>query len=100
MYVGVFDLFKVGIGPSSSHTTGPMRAAKSFVDHLEGEQLLDFVHRVELDLCGSLGATGRGHLSPEAVMLGLLGEAPETVIPDAVASTMHEVRSAMGLEYR
>ncbi len=93
MYVGVFDLFKVGIGPSSSHTTGPMRAAKSFVDHLEAEQLLDRVHRVEIDLCGSLGATGRGHLSPEAVMLGLLGEAPETVIPDAVASTMHEVRS-------
>ena len=93
MYVGVFDLFKVGIGPSSSHTTGPMLAAKSFVDHLEGEQLLDSVHRVEIDLCGSLGATGRGHLSPEAVMLGLLGEAPETVIPDAVASTMHEVRS-------
>ncbi len=97
MYIGVFDLFKVGIGPSSSHTTGPMRAAKSFADQLESDLILEDVTRVEVDLCGSLGATGRGHLSPEAVMLGLLGEAPETVIPDSVPSTIHEIRSTQVL---
>jgi len=85
MNISVFDLFKVGIGPSSSHTTGPMRAGHRFVEHLEQQGKLENVERVRVELLGSLGATGRGHLSVEAVLLGLGGERPETVDPSFVA---------------
>lgn len=77
MSLSVFDLFKVGIGPSSSHTVGPMRAAKSFVDSLEVAR----VWSVRVELFGSLGATGHGHGSVKAVVLGLSGHAPDTVDP-------------------
>ncbi|MBA3488812.1 MAG: L-serine ammonia-lyase [Longispora sp.] len=77
--ISVFDLFKVGIGPSSSHTVGPMRAATTFARGLEADGLLDHVHHVDAQLFGSLGATGHGHGSNKAVLLGLLGEDPETV---------------------
>jgi L-serine dehydratase len=79
MAVSALDLFSVGIGPSSSHTVGPMRAAKRFAEGLVRDELLDTVARVQVELFGSLGATGRGHGSDKAVVLGLQGQDPETV---------------------
>ncbi len=80
-YTSVFDLFSVGIGPSSSHTVGPMRAAKLFGTTLIDENLLTGVDRISVQLLGSLGATGIGHGTPQAVLAGLVGEDPETVNP-------------------
>jgi L-serine dehydratase len=82
MALSVLDLFSVGIGPSSSHTVGPMRAARLFTEGLAGDGLLDSVLRVRAELFGSLGATGHGHGSDKAVILGLQGEDPETVDTD------------------
>lgn len=79
MALSTLDLFSIGIGPSSSHTVGPMRAAKLFTDSLASGGLLDGVVRVRSELFGSLGATGHGHGSDKAVILGLQGEKPETV---------------------
>ena len=79
MALSVFDLYSIGIGPSSSHTVGPMRAAKIFVDGLVADGLLDTTVRVRSELFGSLGATGHGHGSEKAVVLGLEGEDPATV---------------------
>ena len=79
MVTSVFDLFSIGIGPSSSHTVGPMRAARVFAQGLADDRLIGAVARVRAELFGSLGATGRGHGSDRAVILGLEGEAPETV---------------------
>jgi len=79
MPVSVFDLFSIGIGPSSSHTVGPMRAARRFVAALDGEGLLSRTTRVRSELFGSLGATGHGHGSYNAVLWGLEGQDPETV---------------------
>ena len=86
MPISAFDLFKIGIGPSSSHTVGPMRAAYCFVQGLMADNLLDRVARVKVELFGSLGATGRGHGSPKAVMLGLEGDTPEQVAVDSIAA--------------
>ncbi len=97
MAISVFDLFSVGIGPSSSHTVGPMRAAGRFVAGLHRDGLLDRVVRVKAELFGSLGATGHGHGSPKAVLLGLEGHDPETVEPSSVEHRMDEVRSGGGL---
>ncbi|MGL4766953.1 MAG: L-serine ammonia-lyase [Formosimonas sp.] len=79
MAVSVFDLFKIGIGPSSSHTVGPMRAAKMFVEFLEREGLLTQTCRVSAQMYGSLGLTGVGHGTDKGVLLGLLGYAPDSV---------------------
>jgi L-serine dehydratase len=84
MGLSVFDLFKIGIGPSSSHTVGPMWAALHFVQSLEAQGILKRVMRVRVDLYGSLALTGRGHATDKAVLLGLCGERPDTVDPDAV----------------
>jgi L-serine dehydratase len=94
MAISVFDLFSIGIGPSSSHTVGPMRAARTFVLGLEADGLLDQVGRVRVELFGSLGATGRGHGSDRAVVLGLEGETPEDVDTETVLSRVAEVRRA------
>lgn len=85
-YVSAFELFSIGVGPSSSHTVGPMRAALDFVARLRDADLVDRVGRVTCTLYGSLGATGIGHGTPDAVVAGLMGLAPETVDPDAVRS--------------
>jgi len=77
--ISVFDLFSIGIGPSSSHTVGPMRAARMFARRLRNEGLLDSVATVRTELYGSLGATGHGHGTPKAVLLGLEGDSPRTV---------------------
>jgi len=92
--ISVFDLFSVGIGPSSSHTVGPMRAARRFADGLAADGLLTDVRRVRIELFGSLGATGRGHGSDRAVILGLLGEAPETVDTASIAGRVAVVRES------
>src|SRR5215208_2768191 len=84
MATSVFDLFKIGIGPSSSHTVGPMVAARRFALALESAGALSRVDHVSARLHGSLGATGRGHASDRAVILGLMGEEPATVDPDAI----------------
>jgi L-serine dehydratase len=94
MTISVFDLFSIGIGPSSSHTVGPMRAARTFVLGLAEDGLLGRVTRVRAELFGSLGATGRGHGSEGAVILGLEGEAPETVDVATIAPRVAQVRAS------
>ncbi|MRG60853.1 L-serine ammonia-lyase [Agromyces sp. CFH 90414] len=83
-FVSALDLFSIGIGPSSSHTVGPMRAARAFADRLAAEGVLDRVARVTCSLYGSLGATGLGHGTPDAVIAGLAGLAPHDCDPDLV----------------
>ncbi|MEX0427361.1 L-serine ammonia-lyase [Nocardioides sp. DS6] len=97
MALSVFDMFSVGIGPSSSHTVGPMRAAVLFTDALRTEGLLDDVDRVEVELYGSLGSTGHGHGSDKAVILGLEGNRPETVDTDAADERVAQVTSSRRL---
>ncbi|MEV4733816.1 L-serine ammonia-lyase [Saccharopolyspora sp. NPDC049426] len=91
MTISVFDLFSVGIGPSSSHTVGPMRAAQRFTAKLRANGTISKVNRVNAELFGSLGATGRGHGSPNAVLLGLEGHRPESVDPVAGAQRVDEI---------
>jgi L-serine dehydratase len=91
--ISVFDLFSVGIGPSSSHTVGPMRAARTFVAGLKADGLLADTARVQAELFGSLGATGHGHGSGPAVLLGLAGESPETVDTDTVGPRVERIRA-------
>src|SRR3954449_2346080 len=93
MTISAFDLFKVGIGPSSSHTVGPMRAACSFATRLREEDLLPRVAAVRCELFGSLGATGHGHGSVKAVVLGLEGEQPDLVDPVAAEPRVAAVRT-------
>jgi len=90
--LSVLDLFSVGIGPSSSHTVGPMRAARRFVSGLARDGLMDSTARVRAELYGSLGATGRGHHSDQAVLLGLEGHEPETVDTASGAARVRTVR--------
>ncbi len=97
MAISVFDLFSIGIGPSSSHTVGPMRAAQQFVQGLKDDKLLDQVARVKADLYGSLGATGKGHGSDKAVMLGLEGELPETIDTGGAGARLESIRSSKQL---
>ena len=92
MAISVFDLFSIGIGPSSSHTVGPMKAARSFAEDLRGQGLLGRTTAVKAELYGSLGATGKGHGSDKAIMLGLAGETPEHVATDSVAAWLDDVR--------
>ena len=92
MALSVFDLFSIGIGPSSSHTVGPMRAAVMFAERMEREGVLERTHRIHAQLYGSLGATGVGHGSDKAVLLGLSGERPEICDPRAVEGTLEVIR--------
>jgi L-serine dehydratase len=92
MPISIFDLFKVGIGPSSSHTVGPMKAAREFALGLSSSGLLASCHRVQAELYGSLGATGAGHGSPKAVLLGLEGETPEDVDVASIAPRVAAIR--------
>jgi L-serine dehydratase len=93
MAVSVFDLFKIGIGPSSSHTVGPMRAARIFVARLAHEGALARTARVKAEMYGSLGATGKGHGSDKAVLLGLAGHEPDTVDIEQVPVILEAIRS-------
>jgi len=91
MTISVFDLFKAGIGPSSSHTVGPMKAARMFAEGLRDEGLLPSVRTVRVCLYGSLGLTGKGHGSDKAVLLGLEGEQPATVDVDAIPARLQAI---------
>ena len=92
MTISVFDLFKVGIGPSSSHTVGPMKAAGMFARGLAEDGLMPQVATVQVTLYGSLGLTGPGHGSDKAVLLGLEGEQPATVDVDAVPARLEAIK--------
>ena len=89
-YVSAFDLFSIGVGPSSSHTVGPMRAGVDFAERLQADGLLERAERVTCELFGSLGATGLGHGTPDAVVAGLQGLRPETCDPDDVRAVWQE----------
>ncbi|MDI6519066.1 L-serine ammonia-lyase [Streptomyces coelicoflavus] len=94
MAISVFDLFSIGIGPSSSHTVGPMRAARMFARRLRNEELLDSVTSVRAELYGSLGATGHGHDTPKAVLLGLEGDSPRTVDVETADDRVEKIKSS------
>lgn len=94
MSLSVFDLFKIGIGPSSSHTVGPMRAAARFAEGLRRDGLLAGTAGVKVELYGSLGATGKGHGSDKAVLLGLEGEHPDSVDTDAIPTRLQAIRDS------
>ncbi len=98
MNTSLFELFKIGIGPSSSHTVGPMRAALRFARQLESTGLLHSTAKVSVDLYGSLALTGIGHGTDRAILLGLLGEAPDTVDPAAVETKIASIRSTHSLK--
>ncbi len=98
MAVSAFDLFKIGIGPSSSHTVGPMRAARLFALRLEHDGVLARVARVHSQLYGSLGATGKGHGSDKAVLLGLAGHEPDTVDVEAVPALLAALREQQRID--
>src|SRR4051812_50219681 len=91
MAVGVFDLFSIGIGPSSSHTVGPMRAAAVFAEELKSSGKLDSVASLRVDLYGSLAATGHGHGTMTAVLLGLEGFHPELILPAEVEERLASI---------
>ena len=92
MAISVFDLFKIGIGPSSSHTVGPMLAASMFVHQLHDSGLLEKVLQIRVQLYGSLGATGKGHGSDKAIILGLMGERPAEIDPHIIPGIVKQVR--------
>jgi L-serine dehydratase len=96
-HISVFDIFKIGIGPSSSHTVGPMRAARRFAERLRDEGQLERVAKVKVELFGSLGFTGKGHGSDVAVVLGLEGEDPKLVDVDAVPARVQAIMKAQAL---
>jgi L-serine dehydratase len=95
--ISVFELFKIGIGPSSSHTVGPMKAAAAFAKGLVETGAIDRVASLEVALLGSLAFTGRGHATDKAVILGLSGEMPETVDLDAAEAFVARVRETKTL---
>ena len=93
MGLSVFDIFKIGIGPSSSHTIGPMNAARQFALDLEARGLLAATRKVSVQLYGSLALTGQGHCTDRAVLLGLEGHRPDEIEPDTIESTIERIRS-------
>lgn len=97
MAISVFDIFKIGIGPSSSHTVGPMRAASYFVRSLAGSAVLPDTRRIKVELFGSLGATGRGHGTPQAIIFGLQGEQPETIEVGSMPERLARIRESRQL---
>lgn len=94
MSISVFDLFSIGIGPSSSHTIGPMRAANLFVQNLEEQTCLEKTEKVIVDLYGSLALTGKGHATDIAVLAGLEGEIPEKINPNKLQERIQEIRTS------
>ena len=94
MAISVFDLFSIGIGPSSSHTVGPMRAARLFARRLRNEEVLGAVVSVRAELYGSLGATGHGHGTPKAVLLGLEGASPRTVDVEGADARVEQIKES------
>src|SRR3954463_13159656 len=98
MKTSIFDIFKIGIGPSSSHTVGPMRAAGSFVRNLDQSGKLGSAKRVLAELYGSLALTGIGHGTDRAVLLGLAGESPEEIDPATVEPLLASIRGDQSIQ--
>src|SRR5271165_2924508 len=92
--ISVFDIFKIGIGPSSSHTLGPWRAAQQFVGILEQKQAMPLVVQIKILLYGSLAKTGKGHGTDIAILLGLSGDDPVTFEVDQVVSKTEKIRTS------
>lgn len=92
MTISVFEMFKIGIGPSSSHTVGPMRAARQFLLDARDAGHLDHIARLNVKLFGSLALTGRGHGTDRAILLGLAGEEPDSVDPDLIGPMLDDIR--------
>ena len=92
MAISIFDLFKVGIGPSSSHTVGPMVAAKKFAESLKTENIITEVSQVSVELFGSLGATGKAHGAPKAIILGLEGEEPHSIDVSKILTRIEKIK--------
>lgn len=92
MSISLFDLFSIGIGPSSSHTVGPMSAANAFLQILEKKSLLNQVKRIQVNLYGSLALTGKGHATDKAILIGLEGHTPETIDPEIVNPSVSRIR--------
>lgn len=95
--ISVFDIFKIGIGPSSSHTVGPMKAGKQFVDELIAKDLLKQTKRLQIDVYGSLSLTGRGHNTDIAIVMGLMGYLPDTVNIDHIEPSIAKVKAEQQL---
>src|SRR5580698_601460 len=93
MSVSVFDVFKIGVGPSSSHTVGPMRAARQFLLDLEEKKFFETTVQVAVQLYGSLALTGKGHGTDRAVLLGLEGDTPDTIDPDSIEARLKHIRT-------
>ena len=93
MYFSVLKVFKIGIGPSSSHTIGPMKAAKCFIDELIEKQLMDKTTKIVADVYGSLSLTGIGHLTDVAILLGLSGYSANDVDIDAIPNIIHKIKT-------
>ncbi|KAI9263403.1 L-serine ammonia-lyase [Phascolomyces articulosus] len=91
--VSTFDLFSIGVGPSSSHTVGPMRAAKIFINDLREHKVLDRIHTLRVDLFGSLALTGDGHGTPNAILMGIEGEAPDEVDTLTIPSRIDDIKT-------
>jgi L-serine dehydratase len=94
MHTSLFDLFKIGIGPSSSHTVGPMRAAYRFAEKLSNDELLDKVSKVRVELFGSLALTGLGHGTDRGVLLGLMGKRPDEIDPSEIQGLVEGIRKS------
>lgn len=97
MNLSVFDLFSIGIGPSSSHTVGPMLSANAFLQLLEELSFLDKTERVKIELYGSLALTGKGHGTDKAILNGLENKSPETVVPESMVPRMNEILTTHSL---
>ena len=97
--ISVFDMLKIGIGPSSSHTLGPWRATERWIKELKTENLFDRVERIKVDLYGSLSLTGKGHATDLALMLGLTGLDPETFPVETIEETISSIRSQKALNF-
>ncbi len=96
-HISVFDLFKIGIGPSSSHTVGPMKAARTFAEKLRTDGNLPQTSSVIVELFGSLALTGKGHGTDRAIMLGLAGEKPDEIDPDLIDTLLAEIKNTKAL---
>src|ERR1017187_11000142 len=94
MSLSVFDIFKIGIGPSSSHTMGPMNAARCFVELLAARGLLERTSQVSAQLYGSLALTGRGHCTDRAILLGREGLSPESIAPASIEPILQRIRTS------
>ena len=92
MNISVFDMYRIGIGPSSSHTVGPMRAGRNFISLLRSQHLFPEVEGIKVKLMGSLAATGIGHATDSAVLLGLMGKSPSVIDVDSIPDWIKDIK--------